>query len=50
MNKDINLFYKIMGIKPYRSYKIKDGITNINYKIFTNKGVFVIINIAVLDS
>lgn len=30
-----------MGIKPYRSYKIKDGITNINYKIFTNKGIFV---------
>ena len=41
MNKATKLFYKITNIKPYRSYKIKDGITNINYKIFTDKGVFV---------
>ena len=35
------LFFKLTNIKPYRCNIIKDGITNKNYKIFTDDGIYV---------
>ena len=36
------VFYNLTNIKVIKSRKIKTGITNINYKILTNEGVFVL--------
>ena len=36
------VFYNLTNIKVIKSRKIKIGITNINYKILTNEGVFVL--------
>ena len=42
MTRELDLFYKLTNIKGLKSYKIKSGITNINYKIKTDIGEFVI--------
>ena len=42
MKKVLPLFYKLTKIKGIKSYKLKDGITNINYKVVTNQGDYVI--------
>ena len=42
MNKVLPLFYKLTNIKGIKSQKIKDGITNINYKVITASGDYVI--------
>lgn len=42
MVKVLPLFYKLTNIKGHKSLKIKSGITNINYKVITDNGDFVI--------
>ena len=42
MIKILPLFYKLTGIKAIKSKKIKDGITNINYRVITNNQDYVI--------
>ena len=42
MMKVLPLFTKLTKIKGIKSYKLKDGITNINYKIKTFQGDYVI--------
>lgn len=42
MIKVLPLFEKLTNIKGIKSYKLKDGITNINYKIKTLQGDYVI--------
>lgn len=37
-----DIFYNLTGIKANKSIKIKTGITNINYKILTDEGIFVL--------
>ena len=41
MKKELAIFEKLTNITATNSKRIKKGITNINYKIFTNEGVFV---------